>query len=94
MSISFVNGYLCFCSCDVAKARKGEDPKKASDPDAQDLKEKQGQEISGASRSGQAAVVFGGALTDLTSRVTPTDDAYAAVAANRQNYGPSVDLLI
>jgi hypothetical protein len=94
MSISFVNGYLCFSSCDVAKAKKGEDPKKATDPEAQALKEKQEQQVSGASRSGQAAVVLGGALADRAGSVTPTDDTQAAVTANRQNYGPSVDLLV
>ena len=32
MAISYVNGYLCTCSCDVSKAKRGEDPHPSTDP--------------------------------------------------------------
>ena len=60
MAISIVNGFVCTSSCDVAKAKKGEDPhpltgaaKIAAEKDEKRLRPAQGR---------NPAVVFGGAL--------------------------------
>ena len=55
MGVSVVNGYLCLCSCDVAKAKKGEDPHPALHADAA------GKDAQ-MTRRDDPAVVFGGAL--------------------------------
>ena len=56
MSISVVNGYVCYSCCDVAKARHGEDPHK-----------KLGQVEDDPAKlraAADPAVVFGGALSE------------------------------
>jgi hypothetical protein len=59
LSVSVVNGFKCYSSCDEVKARAGKDPH----PKAQTATEEQSQE---ADRLGsQPAVTFGGALTGL-----------------------------
>jgi len=76
MSVSVVNGYVCFSSCDVAAAKQGKDPNAPPGalPGADD-KKKHG--LSGP------ATILDGALKDLTSAVSPTGDAAAAGAARR-----------
>jgi len=68
MAISFVNGYLCTSCCDVAKAKRGENPhpKTAEDKTGEDGKTatKAG-DASGADPSRDRAVTFGGALAGL-----------------------------
>ena len=59
MTVSVVNGYACYSSCDVSKAKKGEDPHPSTGSGKVD-------EESAASRLGRAdqpAVVFGGSLS-------------------------------
>jgi hypothetical protein len=59
MAISVVNGYVCTSSCDVAKARKGEDPHPRTGVDQADAAKDK------ASRADDPAVLFGGTLADL-----------------------------
>lgn len=94
MPVSIVNGFLCFCSCDVAKAKHGEDPKKASDPAAQAMKDKEKERVSGVTKTGQPAVVYGGALAALSANVSPVDSVQAAATVGRQSLQAIVDLLV
>ena len=50
--VSAVNGYVCFSSCDEAKAKQGKDPHTFPDPAEEKAK----------SRAHQPAVIFDGAL--------------------------------
>jgi hypothetical protein len=97
MSVSVVNGYLCYSCCDVAKAKRGEDPHPKHGADA----------ISGhntahggrqdASLFDGPAVTFGGILraaasansTDLGSPATAAQDTTAAADS-----AASIDLLV
>jgi hypothetical protein len=56
MAISIVSGFLCFSSCDAAKAAKGQNPHPHADPAA-----KHGQKSIDAAGH-QPAVIFGGTL--------------------------------
>lgn len=58
--ISFVNGFLCTCSCDVSKAKRGEDPHPKTDA-AQNLAKPETKD--GVVEPDDPAVVFGGALS-------------------------------
>ena len=62
MSVSFVNGYTCFSSCDAATARSGKDPHPKT-PGLNDNTEPSAKTDS--KRDG--AVSFGGALAGLNS---------------------------
>jgi hypothetical protein len=71
MAISFVNGYLCTSCCDVAKAKRGENPHPKPGEDG-----KTAAKAGDASRvnpSRDPAVTFGGALVDIgdTNAVRP-----------------------
>jgi hypothetical protein len=92
MSISIVNGYVCTLSCDVAKAKKGQDPHPAEGP---------GEAPSKTGSSGQIgtrrdeAVVFGGSLADPanTGAVKPvvSADGTASTTSSAKNL---VDILV
>lgn len=64
--ISVVNGYLCETSCDVAKARHGEDPHPS--------RTEQADEDGKAASWDPAAVTYGGSLKD---RVNPVEGSSA-----------------
>jgi hypothetical protein len=87
MAVSVVNGYVCTSSCDVAKAKKGEDPRPA------------GHAASGKPRDGAVdrgpAVLFGGALTDLGAAegIKPPDATATSAPANGRNRKLGVDRL-
>jgi hypothetical protein len=91
MAISFVNGFMCTSSCDVAKAQKGEDPH----PNLHTLDEADGKQ----GRDGKAggldgpAVVFGGSLADPAQAVTGAAATGRAAPANLWKQGFSVDVL-
>ena len=55
--VSVVNGYVCFSSCDVAKAKQGNDPNgvPGMPPEASNLKRK-------SAFAGQPAVILDGVL--------------------------------
>ncbi len=72
MSVSVVNGYVCFSSCDAAKAKQGQDPNAppgaAQDPSKQDASKAK-------PHDGQPATLFGGALKDLMDAVAAARDS-------------------
>jgi len=93
MATSIVNGYTCFSSCDVAKAKKGEDPHPnlhAGDPS----EDKQDGKI-GTSGLDGPAVLFGGALSGLSGSqaVTGVDPIGQSDPAKLSKQKFSVDFL-
>jgi hypothetical protein len=86
MSISIVNGYVCFNSCDAKRAETGKNPhdnpgQLDNDPRANNHKP------AGASDD-QPAVTFGGALKDLmTANAVTATSASTAVAPNSAQPG-------
>jgi len=90
MTISVVNGYVCTSSCDVAKAKKGEDPH----PALHAAKDESPNDASGTSRG--PAVLFGGSLgngpgAEGINTVGATANADPASGQSRK---PMVDLLV
>ena len=90
MAISVVNGFVCTSSCDVAKAKKGEDPHPNlhlgdSSEDKQD----------GKSGLDGPAVLFGGALSGLSGSqaVTGVDATGQTDSAKLWKQRFSVDFL-
>jgi hypothetical protein len=61
MAISFVNGFLCTSSCDVSKAKNGEDPHPSTSTNKVDASKTDA--TSSVSRDDQPAVLFGGSLS-------------------------------
>jgi hypothetical protein len=62
MAISFVNGYLCTSCCDVAKAKRGENPHPKPGVDGKEIDPAKAGDPARARASGSEAVSFGGAL--------------------------------
>ncbi|MEZ5788491.1 MAG: hypothetical protein R3D62_18880 [Xanthobacteraceae bacterium] len=91
--ISFVNGFLCTSSCDVAKAKRGVDPhpKTGGLPDAG----KPDASKSGAATLDGDAVVFGGSLSpkSAAAAVQPVSAVQSAGPAGVFGRGQAVDLL-
>jgi hypothetical protein len=93
MAISIVNGFVCTSSCDVAKAKKGEDPHPATG--AEKIAQEKAEKASDPMRANDPAVVFGGALArSSTAVVRPVDAIASADAANPRRPGSSLDLTI
>ena len=71
MAVSFVNGFLCTSSCDVAKAKQGQDPHPAEH--AARLRAERGNKDAGATPARDPSVIFGGSLSNLSdgNRVAP-----------------------
>lgn len=88
---SVVNGYLCSCSCDVAKAKRGVDPHPKTD-DTQNPAEPATKD--GVATNDNPAVTFGGSLAAPTATsstvVTPTSAAQSSSQVN----GQAVNLLV
>jgi hypothetical protein len=61
MAISIVNGFLCFSSCDAAKAASGHNPHPRTDATTDYF-----QKATNAARPEEPAVVLGGALKAST----------------------------
>jgi len=79
--ISIVNGFICYSSCDAAKAKHGEDPAKKPGQIDDPAKAKPGQSDPAKPADNRgAAVTFGGALAG-TGTVGPTAAASGATAA-------------
>jgi hypothetical protein len=95
MGISYVNGFLCLCPCDVAKAKQGKDPHPNlhANPDAAQAK-KAGQ-TQNAADAKRAAVIFSGSLAQTTASDSVAAIALtpAADATTTQPQGSLVDLL-
>jgi hypothetical protein len=91
MTVSVVNGYACYSSCDVSKAKKGQDPHPATGP----AKIDEERAASSLGRGDQPAVVFGGSLLRVsgTDRVTAAESDQPASPTTLPSAGLSVDLL-
>ena len=76
MAVSVVNGFVCYSSCDVSKAKQGKDPHPATGPDEVD----QHGAPSSPGRADQPAVVLGGAL-----RASAADSVTAVAGAQPAN---------
>ena len=98
MAISFINGFFCSSSCDVAKAKHGVDPHPKTD-------ELQSSAKPDATASGPTAdkdttepdaVILGGSLgaTSAAAAVSPASAAQSPVAASIQAQGQIVNLLV
>ena len=89
MSVSVVNGFVCYSSCDVSKAKQGKDPHPSTGAGNAN------QEPSTPGRTDQPAVVFGGSLlrTSAADHVSAVESAQAAnaVALSRSKF--ALDLL-
>jgi hypothetical protein len=84
MSLSLVNGYVCYSSCDEAKARAGKDPRsKQAIPEPP----------SGAGAADGPAITYGGTLSALNV-VQPVDAISPVEGAKLYSQGTSVDILI
>lgn len=92
MSVSVVNGCVCEGSCDVAKAKRGEDPHPATNAFKTG---ESGTDASGVSPLDGPAVVFGGALAQLSAAaaVTPVGASRAPNAASTNTPGRTLDIL-
>jgi hypothetical protein len=82
MAISIVNGYFCASTCDVAKAKKGENPHPSTEPGNVDDKDRE------AFRVDDPAVLFGGALS-----AARTDGTQPPTSASARRTGQTVDVL-
>jgi hypothetical protein len=87
MAVSVVNGYVCTSSCDVAKAKKGEDPHPA-------IRAANGEPQDGAVDRGPA-VLFGGSLSGARGAegVQPPDASATSDPANGWTRKLGVDRL-
>jgi hypothetical protein len=87
--ISIVNGFICYSSCDAAKAKHGEDPAKKPGQIGDPAKAKPGQSDSMKSADNRdAAVTFGGALAG-TNAV-----AASAAASGSTTASDAVQILV
>lgn len=98
MSISFVNGFLCTSSCDVAKAKHGVDPHPKLD-ELQNSAEKDATKDglpTGTDPAETAVVILDGALRNVSeaATVSPASAAQSPVAASIQAQGQIVNLLV
>jgi hypothetical protein len=89
MAMSIVNGYFCASSCDVAKAKKGENPHPSTDPGAVEGNNRE------SGRADNPAVLFGGALNAPLSAdaVKPADGTQPADPASARRAGQTVNVL-
>jgi hypothetical protein len=98
MAISFVNGFLCTSSCDVAKAKQGVDPHPKIDEfqDSAKADVTANAQTAGKDTTDSAAVILGGSLstTSAAAAVSPASAAQSPVAARIQAQGQIVNLLV
>jgi hypothetical protein len=90
MSISIVNGYVCFNSCDARRAETGKNPH--DNPGQLDNDPRANSHKPAGTPDDQPAVTFGGALKDLmtANAVTATS---AATAVTPNSARPTLDVL-
>jgi hypothetical protein len=83
--VSVVNGYVCFSSCDEAKARRGNDPNPVpgAPPDLSDPKKK-------SAFAGQPPVILDGVLKGLANGASPPGASNIAGDTNEQ---PALNIL-
>ena len=84
--VSVVNGYVCFSSCDEAKAKQGNNPNvvPGMPPGASDPKEK-------SVFAGQPTVILDGMLKD---QANGTSSPGASNIAGDTNQRPSLNILV
>ena len=89
MAVSVVNGFVCYSSCDVSKAKQGKDPHPSTRADAADSARR------ASGRAEEPAVVFGGSLSGLSaaSAVEPGDNVRSADQTKTQSRPFTIDLL-
>jgi hypothetical protein len=86
MAISVVNGYLCFSSCDVAKAATGQNPHPRADVASQNSAD--------ASQRYGPAVILGGTLAAFgNDGAVPTGMNQSNDATTPSNQSSSTDIL-
>ncbi len=76
MSVSIVNGYVCYSGCDAAKARTGQDPHPKSDTG------QPGATLPTAGGVQNPAVTFGGSLADRNAVAAAGSSQQTATNAN------------
>jgi hypothetical protein len=91
MAVSIVNGFMCFSSCDVAKAEKGVNPHPKLDASGQvERFDASGQRIKSGSATNGPAVVYGGSLasqaTSQANESASTGTATGGASAPSQSY--------
>jgi hypothetical protein len=89
--VSFLNGFLCTCSCDVAKAKRGVDPHQQTD--GAQSPTKPGATKNGIATPDKPAVVFSGSLSG-SSTATDAAPSYAVQASVPTFQAQTVDLLV
>jgi hypothetical protein len=90
MTVSVVNGFVCYSSCDVSKAKKGEDPHPSTGSGNVDKESA----ASSPGRADQPAVVFGGSLsTSAADSVTAVGSALPANSTGLSRSKFLVDVL-
>jgi hypothetical protein len=92
MSISIVNGYVCFNSCDVKRAETGKNPH--DNPGQLDNDPRANKHPSDPASGNQPAVTFGGSLngTVTANAVSPASAASGSAAATTNPAQPSVNI--
>ena len=77
--VSVVNGYVCFSSCDVAKAKQGNDPNvvPGTPPEASNLKRK-------SAFAGQPTVILDGVLNGQANGASSPGSPNIADNTNQQ----------
>ena len=98
MAISFVNGFLCTSSCDVAKAKQGVDPHPKIDElqNAAKADATANAETTSKDTADTDAVILSGSLkaTSAAAAVSPAAAAQSPAAARIQAQGQIVNLLV
>ena len=89
--ISVVNGFLCTCSCDVSKAKRGVDPHPKTDGAQNPAKP---ETKNGVVADDKGAVTFGGSLTAPTATSATVVTATSATQSSSQVSGQTVNLLV
>ena len=75
MAVSVVNGFVCYSSCDVSKAKQGKDPHPSTSAGNVDKESA----TASLARADQPAVVFGGSLDPSAAhRVTAAESTQPA----------------
>jgi hypothetical protein len=90
--ITVVNGFFCENGCDVAKAKRGEDPHPKIDPQTGQPEKKGALQVAREPE----AITFGGALSELSAsrRVGGVVATHADQNVSLQTQGLHVDLLV
>src|SRR5262245_46823918 len=98
MAISFVNGFLCASSCDVAKARQGVDPHPKTDELQKSAKTDTpaDAQATGKDTTDSGAGILDGSFraASAAAAVSPATAAQSASAASTQAQGQIVNLLV